>query len=786
MRKIGITRKLLVLLQVFVLLMGTCLSNFCFADGYFDVQSFSELMSAVSNAYGDTTITLQSGFTFENTVIIPAGTNVVIRSGNSVQLSKGMFDGALFEVQENASLVLTGSENAWINMNGAEKSDFSADRGILAYGSFCAEYISFRDFCAENGAAICLPENSGLNGDDKCVIQNCSFNGNRATMGGAIFVGSGRNAELTASALNDNTAQETGNSAYVEGVLSYGDNNIDYSANGPQNLELTDHGFVYGSQINGTGVFEISRRTSVHGIVCWGGTNPVPSEIEVILLSDGMKYSTAKVCSDDYGNWEFVFENLPANHIYDIAEYHVDGFRFDKRGEADVGFEVLYSSVIEEETTNVLQPDPIIPSVMESTSEQILNPVVDSALETIVNPVIEATPEPIAEPTMEPMPEQNIEPILETQPTAAPIPAVVTKSPTDETVDEGGYAIFIARADHCSGYIWHVVNKDKTVNLTDNGIISMFPGMTIEGLGTERVKFSNIPAAMDGWSVYAEFVSDAGNVYSDAAQISVNYMNDIITEPVATVTPAELPTPEPIMEQIPVSTIEITPEPTQIPTPTPAPVTTEQPSLQTIQVVAIWNDSMNAANKRPDSFLLELYKDNALYFNATMKSADSWTHVFNNLTGGSYKVKASGISDYSTTYSVSGNTITIINTYIGSPAQPTVTMNPAAPVNTPIYTATPVHTAVPVSTAVPQPSTEISNSNVYPTATPYPVTNVMSTPTVTETESAVISVAAATDVATPINLPKKNSAKMVLWVAVLGLVGVISAGTAIILLKKTK
>ena len=96
----------------------------------------------------------------------------------------------------------------------------------------------------------------------------------------------------------------------------------------------------------------------------------------------------------------------------------------------------------------------------------------------------------------------------------------VTKSPTGETVEEGGLAQFVARADNCSSIIWHLSSVEGTDLLAQNAPNS-FPGLEVKGLGSERLVLDKIPAGLDGWNVWAEFVYLDGNLISGFAKLHV-------------------------------------------------------------------------------------------------------------------------------------------------------------------------------------------------------------------------------------------------------------------------
>lgn len=102
----------------------------------------------------------------------------------------------------------------------------------------------------------------------------------------------------------------------------------------------------------------------------------------------------------------------------------------------------------------------------------------------------------------------------------APKP-VVTKQPTGETVDEGGEASFVAKAENYTEIVWRIVSNDTTNTVQAADAPSYF-GCSVSGLGTERLTISNIPASMDGWRVEAMFRGPGGTEYSWGALIRVN------------------------------------------------------------------------------------------------------------------------------------------------------------------------------------------------------------------------------------------------------------------------
>lgn len=96
---------------------------------------------------------------------------------------------------------------------------------------------------------------------------------------------------------------------------------------------------------------------------------------------------------------------------------------------------------------------------------------------------------------------------------------VVTKSPTSETVDEGGRALFVARATDYNSLTWYVSKNGVTYKAAEAPYY--FSGLTVSGTGEETLALYNIPISMDGWLVQAKFVGDAGSVYSGQAKVNV-------------------------------------------------------------------------------------------------------------------------------------------------------------------------------------------------------------------------------------------------------------------------
>ena len=101
-------------------------------------------------------------------------------------------------------------------------------------------------------------------------------------------------------------------------------------------------------------------------------------------------------------------------------------------------------------------------------------------------------------------------------------PPVVTKDPYDEpNVEEGGMAIFIARADNTKTYKWRFISPDNATIIDYDRIGNSFPGLQVYGGDTETITRYNIPYEMNGWKVACVFTGDGGVTVSGEARIQV-------------------------------------------------------------------------------------------------------------------------------------------------------------------------------------------------------------------------------------------------------------------------
>ena len=121
---------------------------------------------------------------------------------------------------------------------------------------------------------------------------------------------------------------------------------------------------------------------------------------------------------------------------------------------------------------------------------------------------------------------------------AADLP-IITKSPTGETVDIGGEAIFVAKYENALWATWHFVSPDGSKDLTYEEAKQEFPDLWIVDGMYSIMTLRNIPAALNGWSVYCEYSNNKGSTNTEMATITV-----LGAPAVQQTTPAQEPEPE--------------------------------------------------------------------------------------------------------------------------------------------------------------------------------------------------------------------------------------------------
>ena len=105
----------------------------------------------------------------------------------------------------------------------------------------------------------------------------------------------------------------------------------------------------------------------------------------------------------------------------------------------------------------------------------------------------------------------------------------ITKHPTGETVNVGGKATFIARADGAAAHQWRIVRNDGSNNFyRADEVPSYINGLQVYGADGDTLVLSNIPASMNGMSVICVFYADAARTQfkiTNSARITVNNPN---------------------------------------------------------------------------------------------------------------------------------------------------------------------------------------------------------------------------------------------------------------------
>ena len=129
------------------------------------------------------------------------------------------------------------------------------------------------------------------------------------------------------------------------------------------------------------------------------------------------------------------------------------------------------------------------------------------------------------------VPESTSKPSTSIDPVDDGKPPKITKHPTGETVEPGGSAKFIARADNATEFVWRIVSKDTTNTITAKEAPSYFSGLKVSGTDSETLVLSNIPSSMNGWSVECKFKNANGTSFTNGAVITVKSSQPVVTTP---------------------------------------------------------------------------------------------------------------------------------------------------------------------------------------------------------------------------------------------------------------
>lgn len=223
----------------------------------------------------------------------------------------------------------------------------------------------------------------------------------------------------------------------------------------------------------------------------------------------------------------------------------------------------------------------------------------------------------------------------------------ITKHPTGETVNVGGSALFIARADNAVKREWRLVSKDTTKTVPATQAAYYFNGLNVSGEQTDSLALSNIPAALDGWSVECKFTgSDGKTLYTSGAVVKVQGATPTPAPTPSSYIPGASPSPSP-SSYIPGSNVVTAPT---INTQPIGAVLSEGETV-TLSVAAAGADAAKGVNL---SYQWYRSEQNSNANGTPISGATSDTYTPDTISGSRYyyvAVTASNGSDSKTTYS---------------------------------------------------------------------------------------------------------------------------------------
>ena len=122
---------------------------------------------------------------------------------------------------------------------------------------------------------------------------------------------------------------------------------------------------------------------------------------------------------------------------------------------------------------------------------------------------------------------------------------VVTKNPTDETVEVGGEAVFVAKANYAIDYRWQLISPEG-IRYDCADAPHDFDGLVVYGANTEQIVLENIPIELNGYRIRCIFT--AGN---DAASEMAHLY---VIEKGSEIDPDESPAASPEVSEVPIET----------------------------------------------------------------------------------------------------------------------------------------------------------------------------------------------------------------------------------------
>ena len=147
---------------------------------------------------------------------------------------------------------------------------------------------------------------------------------------------------------------------------------------------------------------------------------------------------------------------------------------------------------------------------------------------------------------------------------------IAIKSPSSETVEEGGWCSFVVSSMYAAEEEWWAQSPDGKVDLALKDIGATFPGLVVVGADTDGLILRNIPYEMDGWQIYCYHWNVNRISYALSGKATLTVIQDparAAAAAAASPAPEEEPEPSPAPEGEP----EPSPAPEEEPEPSPTP-----------------------------------------------------------------------------------------------------------------------------------------------------------------------------------------------------------------------
>ncbi len=129
---------------------------------------------------------------------------------------------------------------------------------------------------------------------------------------------------------------------------------------------------------------------------------------------------------------------------------------------------------------------------------------------------------------------------------------VVTKNPTDETVEVGGEAVFVAKAKYAQSYRWQLISPEG-VRYDCSVAADDFKGLAVYGANTEQIVLENIPIELNGYRIRCIFTAgdDASSEMAHLYVIEKGSEADPDASPAASPEASAAPTESPAPTKTP-------------------------------------------------------------------------------------------------------------------------------------------------------------------------------------------------------------------------------------------